>query len=177
MRNICLLFLVTVICSCSNLISYNYDFTTPLPEGATIFLIQDKGPSGLPTQLTASLRKAGLEVIGNNLLTRQVQGPSLQINTADTTYTTANSFPHIEELFERGEYDYVLRYSVARYQFNGSSIGNISLNLTETSSGKVIGTYTYRGLMLGVKVPSFLDEIAMAIREGKSEHYINPRLH
>lgn len=176
MRTLSLVLLSFILCSCGSIHSYTYDFTDPLPENATIFLIQDGGPRDFSIRLIAALRQEGFQVIGNNRITRRIQGPNLQINTADTTYSTPNSFPYFEEIFERGEYDYVLRYNARPNSSSSSSLGSLSMTLTETSSGTVIGTYMHRGFIQGVNVPTFLDQLAKAIREGKVESYINPRL-
>ncbi|MEM7571885.1 MAG: hypothetical protein AAF433_03245 [Bacteroidota bacterium] len=176
MRILSLVALSFILCSCGSIHSYTYDFPDPLPENATIFLIQDSGPRDFSIRLISALRQEGFQVVGNNLIARQMQAPKLQINTADTIISTTNNFRQYEELFERGDFDYVLRYRANPNNSTSSSLGSLSLTLTETASGTVIGTYLHRGFIQGINVPTFLEQLAKAIREGKVDSYLNPRL-
>ena len=175
MRLLALLSLTTLVYSCATIHSYSYDFNNPIPPDTTIFLVQEGGNPVLFTLMATELRQAGFQVAGNNEFPLLVNGPEVHITATDTTYSEYAGYPVVEELFARPDFDYVLRYSPRVWSINQQGIGNFSATLIDARSGVIIGTFIHRGYVLGQDVPEFLSTVALAIRDGRIEDYLNPR--
>ncbi|MEM6394902.1 MAG: hypothetical protein AAF741_01045 [Bacteroidota bacterium] len=148
-------FLATVVLaaayltSCSIVpVSMTHDIEKPFEEGTSFLIIRDAGTPELEIALARELRKAGYQVVGRNTINNPLPQGQISVTTTDSNFTQFRQETVETQLFELGEYDYVLRYKTnggSNYWNGDAQISRALVTIVDPKTGMVAGTIQRNG--------------------------------
>ncbi|MEM8583004.1 MAG: hypothetical protein AAGF87_01985 [Bacteroidota bacterium] len=143
--------LMAILTSCSPVqFDIHSDFEEPLPDSSRILIVRDEGVTELEVALVRELRKAGHQIIGDNIRYQDLSNQNVQVVMSDSTLAGQGSGVIRERFFEQGDYDYLLRYrtrTTAETQMwaTAEAISHLWIKVIDVKTGTIVGTFQRNG--------------------------------